>query len=100
MSSLKDGKIRHFPTPIAFVQVFGSLQGRGSNNHDDLASTNPANTFLVATFSHNHPDSKLYKKEYFQMCRALKLRPSNIIHAAFSLDWNTLFGVKKVLPNL
>ena len=42
----------------------------------------------------------LYKKEYFQMCRALKLRPSNIIHAAFSLDWNTLFGVKKVLPNL
>lgn len=42
----------------------------------------------------------LYKKEYFEMCRALKLRPSNIIHAAFSLDWNTLFGVKKVLPNL
>jgi len=69
MSSLKDGEIRQFPTPIAFVQVFGSLQGRGSNNHDDLASTNPANTFLVATFSHNHPDSKLYKKEYFYVCK-------------------------------
>ena len=36
-----------------------------------------------------------YKDEYFQICRSLKLRPSNIIHACFSIDRNFLFGLKK-----
>ena len=93
MSSLKDGKIRHFPTPIAFVQVFGSLQGRGSNNNDDLASTNPANTFLVAIFSHNHSDSKLYKKEYFYVCKFDASLSGNPIaklksYLLFSIYWD------------
>ena len=39
----------------------------------------------------------LYKNDYFEMCKSLKLRPSNIIHAVFSIDWKKLFGVKKVL---
>jgi len=40
---------------------------------------------------------QLYKKEYEILCKNLKLRPSNIIHAAFSLDRSTLYGVKNLL---
>lgn len=39
----------------------------------------------------------LYKNDYDAACKFLKLRPSNIIHAMFSIDKNTLYGVKKLL---
>ena len=37
---------------------------------------------------------KKYKDEYFKICRTLKLRPSNIIHACFSIDRKFLYGLK------
>ena len=39
---------------------------------------------------------KKYKDKYFDICRNLKLRPSNIIHACFSLDKANLYGLKKL----
>ena len=35
-----------------------------------------------------------YKDEYFKICRELKLRPSNIIHACFSIDRKFLYGLQ------
>ena len=35
-----------------------------------------------------------YKDEYFKICKELKLRPSNIIHACFSIDWKYLYGLR------
>ena len=35
-----------------------------------------------------------YKTQYFDICKDLKLRPSNIIHACFSLDRKLLYGMK------
>ena len=32
--------------------------------------------------------------KYFKICRELKLRPSNIIHACFSIDWKYLYGLR------
>ena len=40
-----------------------------------------------------------FKSKYDTVCKELKLRPSNIIHAAFSIDRAELFGVKKLLEN-
>jgi len=37
---------------------------------------------------------RLYKDEYFEICKELKLRPSNIIHACFSIDRKFLYGLK------
>ena len=36
-----------------------------------------------------------HKEEYFKICRQLKLRPSNIIHACFSIDRKFLYGLEK-----
>ena len=36
-----------------------------------------------------------YKDEYFKICKELKLRPSNIIHACFSIDRKFLYGLQK-----
>jgi len=35
-----------------------------------------------------------YKDEYLKICRELKLRPSNIIHACFSIDRKFLYGLQ------
>ncbi len=35
-----------------------------------------------------------FKKEYFKICRDLRLRPSNIIHACYSMDRKILYGLK------
>ena len=35
-----------------------------------------------------------FKKEYFKICRELRLRPSNIIHACFSIDRKFLYGLQ------
>ena len=35
-----------------------------------------------------------HKEEYFKICKSLKLRPSNIIHACFSMDRMKLYGLK------
>jgi hypothetical protein len=40
---------------------------------------------------------QLYKKEYEMLCKNLKLRPSNIIHAVFNIDKSILYGVKNLL---
>jgi hypothetical protein len=37
---------------------------------------------------------KKYKYEYFKICKELKLRPSNIIHACFSIDRQFLYGLQ------
>lgn len=42
---------------------------------------------------------KTYKENYDKLCRELKLRPSNIIHAAFSIDRSKLYGVKQLLES-
>ena len=47
-------------------------------------------------FDYDHIVS-LYKNDYFDMCTQLKLRPSNMIHAVFSLDWKKLYGTSKIL---
>jgi hypothetical protein len=43
---------------------------------------------------------KIYKNRYEKLCKDLKLRPSNIIHAAFSIDKSKLFGLKKLLEDV
>lgn len=43
---------------------------------------------------------KIYKNQYEKLCKDLKLRPSNIIHAAFSIDKSKLFGLKKLLEDV
>lgn len=40
---------------------------------------------------------KKYKEKYMDICKNLKLRPSNIIHACHSLDRKTLYGLKKLI---
>jgi len=37
---------------------------------------------------------RTFKGEYFKICRELRLRPSNVIHACFSIDWKNLYGLK------
>ncbi len=49
-------------------------------------------------FSLDHLVSK-YKKHYDIICKQLKLRPSNIIHAAFSIDRSKLYGTKRLLES-
>jgi len=39
----------------------------------------------------------IHKKEYFIICRELRLRSANIIHACFSIDWKNLYGLKNFL---
>jgi len=36
-----------------------------------------------------------YKETYFDICRTLKLRPANVIHACFSIDKKILYGLSK-----
>jgi hypothetical protein len=40
---------------------------------------------------------KTFKKQYFELCRELKLRPSKVIHACFSIDRKILYGLKNFL---
>ena len=35
-----------------------------------------------------------FKDKYFEVCKSLKLRPANVIHACFSIDRRTLYGLK------
>lgn len=44
-------------------------------------------------FSIDHLCKKNMKK-YYDVCKELKLRPSNIIHACFSIDRSKLYGLK------
>ena len=56
----------------------------------------PNKYMYLENYSLDHIVS-LYKNDYDAACKFLKLRPSNIIHAMFSIDKNTLYGVKKLL---
>tara|TARA_Y100000748_G_scaffold223575_1_gene188206 strand:- start:7549 stop:8373 length:825 start_codon:yes stop_codon:yes gene_type:complete len=85
------------------------LRLRKNKTYDSITHMNDRNMISKASYqiaceylTHYPYDylTTLYRNEYFNMCKTLKLRPSNIIHAAFSLDWKILFGVKKVLSNL
>jgi hypothetical protein len=51
-------------------------------------------TRYMQKFSIDHLVKK-YKTQYLDICKDLKLRPSNIIHACFSLDRKFLYGMKK-----
>ena len=53
----------------------------------------------LENFQYDHLVS-VYKENYFLKCKELKLRPSKIIHAVFSLDWQNLYGIKQVLKKL
>jgi hypothetical protein len=37
---------------------------------------------------------RTFKEKYFRVCKALKLRPGNVIHACFSIDRKILYGLK------
>ena len=51
-------------------------------------------TRYMQKFSIDHLVKK-YKTQYLDICKDLKLRPINIIHACFSLDRKFLYGMKK-----
>ena len=40
---------------------------------------------------------KKYKDKYYEICRSLKLRPTNIIHACSSIDRRNLYGLKNLM---
>ena len=40
-----------------------------------------------------------YHSKYMDICRSLKLRPTNIIHAAMSIDRKRLYGLKNLLTS-
>lgn len=55
------------------------------------------NLFVATKYMEKFPIDylcKKYKDQYFEICKALKLRPSNIIHACFSIDRKFLYGLK------
>ena len=55
------------------------------------------NLFVADRYMEKYPIDyicKKFKKEYFVICKQLKLRPSNIIHACFSIDRKLLYGLK------
>ena len=57
-------------------------------------------SFIESSFFPIPPDVMIVpmvlakKDEYFKICKDLRLRPSNIIHACFSIDRSVLFGMK------
>ena len=66
-----------------------------------LNQTNAINRlslYVAQTYMKKFPIDYLCKKhiqQYFEICNELKLRPSKIIHACFSIDWKQLLGLKK-----
>lgn len=52
---------------------------------------------FLDNFAYDHIVS-LYKEDYDKVVKDLKLRPSNMVHAVFSIDWKNLYGIKDVLP--
>jgi hypothetical protein len=76
------------------------------DDYDSITIMNKANMihklsyqigcFYLDNFSLDHLVNK-YKAQYDVICKDLKLRPSNIIHAAFSIDRSQLYGVKELL---
>lgn len=42
---------------------------------------------------------KKYKEKYYEICKSLKLRPTNIIHACFSIDRKNLYGLKILMTD-
>jgi hypothetical protein len=64
------------------------------NRSEAIAKTNlyVANRYMQE-FGIDHLVVK-YKTQYLDICKELKLRPSNIIHACFSMDRKFLYGMK------
>jgi len=55
------------------------------------------NMYVAQEYMRHFPIDHLcqkYKTKYFDVCSTLKLRPSNIIHACFSIDRSRLYGLK------
>jgi hypothetical protein len=87
----------------------GVRYSRSKNSNDSITHMNERQMIshtsyqiackFLERFEYDHIVS-LYKKDYLDMCKQLKLRPSNIINSAFSIDWRKLYGVSKVLPVL
>ena len=81
----------------------GIRWSRKEDKHDTVTILNRTDAVSRATlfiaqqymdrFPIDHLCSK-YKDEYFKICKDLRLRPSNIIHACFSIDRSVLFGMK------
>ena len=95
----------------AYCMGWNRIGVRWSKQHDEQDSITIMNKFgmipkisyqvgclYLDHFSLDHLVSK-YKKHYDIICKELKLRPSNIIHAAFSIDRSKLYGLKQLLEN-
>ena len=55
------------------------------------------NLYVAERYMEKYPIDyicKKYKTEYFEICKQLRLRPSNIIHACFSIDRKFLYGLR------
>jgi len=66
---------------------------------NDSNAISKSNLYVARKYMENFSIDHLVKKykiKYFNICRELKLRPSNVIHACFSIDRKKLYGVKKL----
>lgn len=69
------------------------------NENDMVSKTNVAiGSYYLDRLPMDYLVSK-YRNKYFDVCKKLYLRPSNIIHAAFSIDRSKLFGLRDLLLN-
>ena len=67
-------------------------------NNEDYHNMNQIGCLYLEHFALDHI-VQTYKLNYDELCKELKLRPSNIIHAAFSLDRSKLYGLQKLLES-
>ncbi len=81
----------------------GVRWSREKNNQDTITILNETNAlskhtlYVAKQYMDRFPIDyvcKKYKNEYFKICQSLKLRPSNIIHACFSIERSKLYGLK------
>lgn len=84
----------------------GIRWSRTLDNNDSVTILNKSGAiskltlYVAKQYMEKYPIDYLcqkYKNEYFEICKSLKLRPSNIIHACFSMDRNKLYGLKNLL---
>lgn len=67
------------------------------NNSEMISKTSVAiGSYYLSSLPMDYLISK-YKNRYYDICKQLYLRPSNIIHAAFSIDKSKLFGLRDLL---
>jgi hypothetical protein len=81
----------------------GIRWSRANDRHDSVTILNETNAvsrhtlYVAQKYMESFPIDHLcqkHKEEYFQICKSLRLKPSNIIHACFSIDRMKLYGLK------